>query len=158
MGTVYVNEISPDTASSITITRGLFDKPTFTNRIIEQATLNGTAATGNVNIDMLDRGINYFTSNTTGNVTVNLRGNSTTTLNTMMANGDVASQTIMLTQGTTAYFVNNVQIDGVPRVVKWQNNTIPTVGNANSVDLYSLTVVKTDSNVYTIFGGQTQFK
>lgn len=173
MGIIYVDIISPN-ASNVTLNSGLFtngifsgnnnfngsffNNTTFTGDIIEQANLTSTAASGNVVLNLLEKGVVFFTSNTTGNVTVNLRANASTALNNMMANGDVSSVSLMLSQGATAYFVNGVQIDGVPRSVRWQSNTTPTAGNANSIDLYSFTVIKTDSNAYTILGGQTQFR
>jgi hypothetical protein len=167
MGTLYIDTISPN-ATNVTLNNGLFNNSlfsgtflnntTFTGDIVEQANLTSTAASGNVVLNMLEKNIVYFTSNTTGNVTVNLRGNATTTLNAMLSNGDVVSSTMMLSQGATAYFVNQLQIDGVPRAVRWQSNSTPTAGNANSIDTYSFTVVKTDSNVYTVLGGQTQFR
>jgi hypothetical protein len=144
---------------------------TLTNKTINTATLNSpifvgpeervnvvtSAATGTINIDTLTAGTWYYTSNATGNHTLNLRGSSTTSMNTLLATGD--SQTIVWlnTNGATAYYVTAVQVDSVAATVKWQNGTAPTAGNTSSIDAYVFTVIKTAASTYTVFGTQTKF-
>jgi hypothetical protein len=50
-----------------------------------------------------------------------------------------------------------VQIDGFGRTVKYQGGSAPSSGNANSIDIYSITLVKTASNTWTVLASQTQY-
>jgi YbbR domain-containing protein len=69
---------------------------------------------GNINIDVLANTVYYFNSNTTANVTFNLRGNSNTRLDAAMSNGDSISVAIALRHAnpTGGRHVANVAIDG----------------------------------------------
>jgi hypothetical protein len=42
--------------------------------------------------------------------------------------------------------------------VKWSGGTAPTGGNANSVDVYTYTIIKTANSTYTVLANQTQYK
>ena len=130
-------------------------------RVIESANISTIAATGNINISISNNSVHYFTSNTTGNCTFNLRANSTTRLDDAIANGQAVTVAILLTQGATQYFAN-VYVDGVLQTsnVKWMGNTRPSYNASitNSiVDVYTLTTIKTGSNAYTILASNTLF-
>jgi hypothetical protein len=130
-------------------------------RVIESANISTIAATGNINISVSNNSVHYFTPNTTGNCTFNLRANSTTRLDDAIANGQAVTVAIMLTQGATQYFAN-VYIDGVLQTsnVKWMGNARPSYSASitNSIiDVYSLTTIKTGSNAYTILASNTIF-
>jgi hypothetical protein len=124
----------------------------------EVATVSATAATGTINFDVITQSVLYYTTNASANWTVNFRGNSTTSLNTMMATGQSVTVAFLVTQGATAYYNNAVTVDGTSVTPKWQGGTAPTAGNASGVDIYTYTIVKTGSAAYTIFASQTQFK
>ena len=124
----------------------------------EVATVSATAATGTINFDVITQSVLYYTTSASANWTVNFRGNSTTSLNTMMATGQSVTVAFLVTQGATAYYNNAVTVDGTSVTPKWQGGTAPTAGNASGVDIYTYTIVKTGSAAYTIFASQTQFK
>lgn len=124
---------------------------------LEIASVSATAATGTINIDFLSNPVVYYTANATANWTLNIRGNSSTTMNTVMSTGDVATVTFMAQQGATAYYPTVYQIDGTAVTPKWQGGTAPTSGNASSIDTYAVTIVKTAANTYTAFASQTKF-
>ena len=124
---------------------------------LEIALVSATAATGTINIDFLSNPVVYYTANATANWTLNIRGNSSTTMNTVMSTGDVATVTFMAQQGATAYYPTVYQIDGTAVTPKWQGGTAPTSGNASSIDTYAVTIVKTAANTYTAFASQTKF-
>ena len=124
---------------------------------LEIASISATAATGTINIDFLSNPVVYYTANATANWTLNIRGNSSTTMNTVMSTGDVATVTFMAQQGATAYYPTVYQIDGTAVTPKWQGGTAPTSGNASSIDTYAVTIVKTAANTYTAFASQTKF-
>jgi hypothetical protein len=129
----------------------------FTNAL-ELITVSATAATGTINYDATTQSVLYYTSNASANWTVNIRGNGTTSLNTLMSTGQAITIVFLVTQGSTAYYNNAFQIDGSSVTPKYQGGTAPTSGNASGIDAYSYTIIKTGSATFTVFAAQTQFK
>ena len=124
----------------------------------ERTTVAATAATGTIAYDAITQGVLYFTSNASANWTLNIRGNSGTTLNSILAVGDAITVTHLVTNGATAYYNNAVQIDGSAVTPKYQGGTAFAAGNASSIDAYVYTVVKTAATpTYTVFASQTKF-
>jgi len=124
---------------------------------LETMTVSATAATGTINFDTITQGVLYYTSNASTNFTLNVRGNSGTSLNTLMATGQSISIVFLNTNGSTAYYPTAYTIDGTSVTPKWQGGTAPSAGNASAVDAYTLTIVKTGSAAYTVFASQTKF-
>jgi len=125
--------------------------------IQEPSNVTATAATGTINMELLNTSILYLTSNATGNFTVNFRGTSTTSLNNVMSNNTSVACTVLATQGSTAYYNSVVQVDGNTVTPKWQGGTAPTSGNASSIDSYTYVIIKTGSAAFTVLAAQTKF-
>lgn len=123
----------------------------------ERWSVAATATTGTVNLDVLTSGILYHTSNATGNWTLNIRGSATTSLNNILTTNDSITVVFFATNGATPFYQTGFTIDGSSVVPRWQNATAPTSGNANSIDIYSYTIVKTGNAAFTAFGSQTRF-
>lgn len=123
----------------------------------EITTFVTAAATGTLNYDAVTSSVVYYTSNATGNWTLNLRGNATTTFNNFLQSNQTVTLAMLVTQGGTAYYNNAVTIDGVSVTPKWQGGTAPTSGNASSIDIYTYTIVKSASATYYVFASQTKF-
>jgi hypothetical protein len=127
----------------------------------EVVTVSATSATGTVNVDLATSGIHYYTANSAADWTFNFRGNSGTTLNSMLNVGGTITVAFMVTNGSTGYKPTGFQIDGVTltggTAVKWSGGTAPSQGNANSIDVYTFTIVKTASATYTVLGAQSKF-
>jgi hypothetical protein len=125
----------------------------------EVCTVTATAATGTINYDVTTQSVLYYTSNSSGNWTINLRASSGTTLNTALATGQAITLAHLVTNGGTAYYNTTIQVDGTTSGVTtdWQGGTAPTAGNASSIDIYTYTVVKTGSATFTVFASQTKF-
>lgn len=123
----------------------------------ETTTVSATAATGTINYDVITQSVLFYTSNASGNWTLNLRGSSTTSLNTFMATNQSITIAFLVTQGSPAYYQSALTIDGNAVTPKWQGGTAPTAGNASGVDIYTITVVKTASATYSAFASLTQF-
>ena len=128
-----------------------------TSNLIETATVSATAATGTINYDITTQSVLYFTTNASGNFTLNFRGSSGTSLNTIMTTGESMSVTFLATQGSTAYYNSAVQVDGSSVTPKWQGGTAPTSGNASSIDSYTYVIIKTGSAAFTVLAAQTKF-
>jgi hypothetical protein len=128
-----------------------------TSNILEVATVSATAATGTINYDMTTQSVLYYTTDASGNFTVNFRGSSGTSLNTIMATGESLSATFLVTNGATAYYNSAVQVDGSSVTPKWQGGTAPTSGNASSIDSYTYVIIKTGSATFTVLASVTKF-
>jgi len=123
----------------------------------ERWTVSATAATGTVNVDVATTSAWYYTTDASANWTFNLRGDGSTTLDSLLVVGDSVTVAFAVTNGATAYYPSAFQVDGSSVTPKWQGGTAPAAGNASSVDVYVFTVVKTASATFTVFGSQTKF-
>jgi hypothetical protein len=128
-----------------------------TSNIAEVDTIAATAATGTIDYDVTTQSVLFYTTDASGNWTLNLRGSSGTSLDTLMATGESLSVTFLVTQGATAYYNSALTIDGSSVTPKWQGGTAPTSGNASSVDCYTYVVQKTGAATYVVLASQTQF-
>lgn len=127
--------------------------------VIEPLSISATAATGTVAIDAAN-GTTYYTTNASANWVVNLRWNSSTTLDSKLSTGEMTTTSFMVRQGGTAYYPTSIQVNSTTSGVttRWQGSTgAPTSGNANSTDMYTFTVVKTGSATFDVFAAQTRF-
>jgi|694.fasta_scaffold51961_3 hypothetical protein len=121
----------------------------------EKVTVSATPATGTINFDILTQAILLNTANATGNFTLNIRGNSTVTLNTVMNSNESVTFTFVNPNGANAYYATSVAVDGSTRTVKWvQPAGAPASGTIAGTDVYNLNLIKTASNTYTIFGSR----
>ena len=157
-GTDYVAPATATTFTALQTFAGTSSNADLkTSNILETATISATAATGTIAYDTTTQSVLYYTSNASGNWTVNFRGSSGTSLNTIMATGESISVTFMVTQGATAYYNSAVQVDGNSVTPRWQGGTAPTAGNASGIDVYTYVIIKTGSATFTILASQTRF-
>jgi hypothetical protein len=127
------------------------------NAIKETTTVSATAATGTINFDCSTQPILYYTTNASGNFTLNFRGTSSVSLNTLMSVGQTLTVTFLATQGATAYYNSAVQVDGSSVTPKWQSGITPNAGSANSIDSYTYAIVKTANATFTVLASQTRY-
>jgi hypothetical protein len=132
--------------------------PTYVNTAftspVEVDNIVASAATGTVNIDLVTSSYWYYTVNASANFTLNFRGNSGTTLASLLAVGQSISVVFLNTNGATAYYPNAFQIDGTSVTPKWSGGTAPTAGNASSIDAYTFSIIKTAATpTYTVLAG-----
>ena len=125
--------------------------------VVEKAAISATGLSGTVNFNALDGAVAYITASATGNWTLNLRGDGSTQLNSMLATGDSFTFVVMATQGATAYYQSGMQIDGNSVTPKWSGGIAPAAGNASSIDVYTFVVIKTASATFTVLASQTKF-
>ena len=144
------------TLTNKTLTSPIINTATATGSILvapeERTTVSATAATGTINFDAVTQGVLYYTSNASANWTLNVRGSSGATLDSILAIGDAITVAFLVTNGSTAYRHTALTIDGTSVTPKWSGGTAPAAGNASAIDAYSFTIVKTASATYTVFG------
>jgi hypothetical protein len=154
-----------ETLTNKTLTSANLTAPVITGtasiwQMMENVTVSATAATGTVNYDVLTNGaVTYYTANATGNWTLNLRGDGSTTMNSVMSTGKSLTVAFLVTNGGTAYYQTALQVDGTTSGVtlEWQNGAAPAAGNINGIDIYSITLIKTGSATYVALASQTKF-
>ena len=149
-------------AGTETLTNKTLTSPAITSPVItspeEKTTVSATAATGTVNFDVLTQGVLFYTTNASANFTLNFRGNSGTTLSSILATGDAVSAVFLNTNGSTAYYPTAFQIDGSSVTPKWVGGAAPAAGSASSIDAYSFTIIKTAATpTYTVLAGAVKF-
>ena len=138
---------------SFTVNQGLDIK-----QVIETVTANSTAINANTAIDVLNGSVSYYTANVAANWTLNVRGDSSTRLDSVMGTNDSITIAYLASQlASNTYYQSAMQIDGAAVTPKWQGGSAPSSGNATSIDLYSFTIIKTAANTYTVLGSQTQY-
>ena len=126
-------------------------------QLAEKVTIAATGTTGTVNYDVITQAVLYHTSASAGNFTVNVRGDGSTTLNNIMDTNESVTIAFLTTNTGTPYYNNAFTIDGSSVTPEWQGGAAPTAGNANSVDVYTYTIIKTGSAAFTVLAAQTQF-
>ena len=152
-----------ETLTNKTLTSPAISAPTLTGttkiaQILETTTISASAVTATQTFDVVTNGaVAYVTASNTSNYTLNVRGDGSTTLNSIMSTGESLTIAFLVTNGATAYYQTAFQVDGNAVTPKWQNGAAPSAGNTNSVDIYSITIVKTGNAAFTAFAAQTKF-
>jgi hypothetical protein len=129
------------------------------SQTLESANIFATAVGGNVNIDLENNTLYFFSSNTTANVTFNLRANTQNTLDSQLLIGQSITTGILLKQGATRYRAN-VYIDGTLQTPFYLGNSAPSFATSQqeSIDAYAINVIKTASNTYTVLVSNSNFQ
>ena len=153
--------ISGGTSIGVTNNNTTFVNPTFTSAKETVTLVSSPALNGTVTFSGTTSTINYYTVSATNNFTFNLTTSGT--INAALAVGQSITFTALTTQGSTAYMTVSgaaIQIDGNSSsfATFWQGGAIPASGNANQIDAYTFTIIKTATTpTYTVLASQTKF-
>ena len=123
----------------------------------EKITISATASTGTINYDALTQSVLYYTTDASGNWTLNVRADASTTLNSIMSIGESLTVVFLSTQGATAYYNSAFQVDGSSITPKWQGGSAPSAGNVSGIDTYIYTIIKTADATFTALGSIVDF-
>ena len=74
-----------------------------------------------------------------------------------MSTGQSVTITHIVTQASSAYYNSAVTVDGTSVTPKWLGGAAPSSGDANSVNVYSYTLVKTGAGSFTVFASKSLF-
>lgn len=143
--------MAPQNANNVAITGGSISS------ILEKGTIVATAPPSTLNYDFSTQAVLVYTENCDTNFTVNIRASSSATLNSLLAVGQTATLVLMVSNGSTPYYPNVIKIDGTTVTPKYAGGFAVTAGNASSVDVYTVAILKTGSAAYTTFVSQTKF-
>ena len=109
------------------------------------------------NCDLLDNSVFFNANAADTNFTVNFRGDANNELNDIMSTGNSISAAVIVTNTSSPYYINGVQVDGSSVTPKVQGGSAISAGNANSTDVYLFTIIKTGNDAFTILESQSQF-
>ena len=130
---------------------------------MERFNVVASAATGTVNVDIKTAAVWFYTTNATANHTINFRGDSSTTLSSLLAVEDAYTVGWIINNGTTAYYPTTIQIDGSSMTPKWLNNSAPPSSSQTNqtagIDAFTFTIIKTAATpTYTVLGSWAQYR
>ena len=154
--TSSTDTLTNKTLTSPTVNFAILDEPVLISPE-ERTTISATAAGSTVQFDVKTQGVLYYTTNSTGNWTLNVRGDGSTTLNSLMTTGDALTVVFLATNGVTPYYGSALTIDGSAVTPKFQNGVAFSAGNASAIDIYTYTIIKTANATFTVLAGQTKF-
>jgi len=106
-------------------------------------------------IDLSNGMIHYFTTQEAAQAIPNLSV-SGKSVNQIMAVGEAISVVIMLTASASGY-MSSMTIDGVSVTPMWSGGIAPSEGGASGIDVYTLQVIKTADNTYTVLANSSNF-
>ena len=118
---------------------------------------DGGGMTGDYNHDLGTYGnVHYAATNPAGSYTYNLRINSSTSVNSVMAEGDTLSFTFINNiSGNTGRYMTAFKIDGTTQTVEWAGGSAPSENSGSGSDVYSFTIIKTANATFKVFGSFT---
>ena len=135
--------------SSLTVGPGL---------IQEEFDNYGTALTGTYNHDVVDHGmILYAYSNASASFVLNLRGDGSTTLNSLMHIGQSSVFTAYTGSNNTSYYMTDFQIDGASQTEEWNGASAPSAATGSGYDVYTFNILKTADATFKVFATFSNF-
>lgn len=124
---------------------------------LEAISVIASSASSTINFDVISQSVLYYTGNSSANWTLNIRGNSSTSLTSLMSAGESLTIVFLATNSGTAYRQTSLTIDGNSITPKWLGGSAPSTGNANSIDIYTVTIIKTGVSSFTVLESQSKF-
>ena len=116
-----------------------------------------TTTTSNQYMFFNDFSVRYQTVDATADADLDFRGDASTTLDSLLPVGKSITGVFVMKNGTTAYNVNTVSIDGVTQTVKYVNNLTPSTA-PSSLSSFTFTIVKLNATpTYDVLGSATRF-
>lgn len=109
---------------------------------IENVVFTNSGIFGTLNFDLMNQSVIYWRGDSIGNFQINFRARSNLPLVNFLSDGQSISCALMVTNGATPYYATGFSIDGSNITPKWQYGVPPTGGNANSIDIYTFSIMR----------------
>lgn len=129
----------------------------FVRNMVERVNILSGGPSGTVTVDLIGPSSSYFMNQPSANWGFNFRGNSSVPLISYLSPGRSATTTILVPQGSTAYYATSVSVDGNVVIPYWLNAP-PTSGNPNSIEEYTFKIVMTGAGTYTVFASVEKYR
>ena len=111
-----------------------------------------TSTSGTITFNTDQYAVLFYTANQSANRTINFAN-----VNSNLGTGQSLTVAVVMTQGSSAYYLNAYQVDGSTITPKWSGGSAPSSGNASGIDVYTFTIIKTASATFTVLASQTEF-
>ena len=129
--TVPTQRLKITSTGSFHFSNGLFD---------EKVNITAGKLSDNLNIDLENGMVHYFTTQEDTTATPNIRINASATLQGGMDTGDVCTVTLITTAAAAGYSAN-LTIDGNAVTEEWVGGEAPSEGGADGLDIYAYTII-----------------
>ena len=128
------------------------------SNVLEKVSIISGTANGTSNLDIKTANVFLFTSNSSATWTHNIRGDGSTTLNSMLDVGQAITVVVLSKQNNTAYYTSALNIDGSSATVNWLGGTAPSAGASSAgYDAYAWNIIKTGNATFTVIASQTRY-
>ena len=121
--------------------------------LTEHVTVTAGKLSDATNLDLANGNVFYFSIAESTTATPNLRYDSSTTLNSKMAVGDVVT-VVLITTANASGFCAQLTIDGAAVTENWVGGSAPDGGGSSGVDIHSYTIVKKASADWLVIANQ----
>ena len=131
----------------------------FGSGVLQESFHNDTSAvSGTHNHDALTYGMVWNGStNAGGSFVINLRGDASTTFDSLIDIGKVTVMTIYSANNSASNYMTSFQIDGSAQTIKYSGGSAPSAATGSGVDVYSMTIFKIGASSYEVYGNFTNF-
>ena len=120
--------------------------------LIEKVNVTAGKLSDNLTINIDNGMVHLFTTTETTTAVPNII--STAGINTDLAVGDAISVSVIVTAAAAGYAAE-WQIDGTAVTETWVGGSAPSAGGSSGTDTYSMNIIKTAANTYTVIGNLT---
>ena len=118
----------------------------------------GTALTGTYNHDVVTHGMVLdSTVAASASFVINLRGDGSTTFNSLMNVGQTTVLTVYSVSSNASYYLTDFQIDGSSITEKWNGGSAPSAGTGSGTDVYTFNIMKTASATFSVYANFSNF-
>jgi hypothetical protein len=160
-GSINTITLSSPTITTVDLTGGVVDQ------LQEDWNIVASAPSGTIDFNVKTATIWYYSTTATANFTINVRGDGSTALYSLLTTGDSITITFVvnnLANSATAYAPTALTIDSNSQTVYWLGGATPA-GSLSSLDMFTYTIVRTVAGsppgtpaTYIVFGSQSLFK
>ena len=118
----------------------------------------GTALTGTYNHDVVTHGMVLdSTVAASASFVINLRGDGSTTFNSLMNVGQTTVLTVYSVSSNASYYLTDFQIDGSSITEKWNGASAPSAGTGSGTDVYTFNIMKTANATFSVYANFSNF-
>ena len=96
--------------------------------------------------------VQIFTAATSGNYLPRLFYDGTTTIYSLMSDGDVITFTLMV--ASSSHYLTGFVIEGVTQTIQWVGGSAPSAANGSGYDIYAFTIMSTGGTSFIVIGNQ----
>jgi hypothetical protein len=118
----------------------------------------GTALTGTYIHDVVTHGMVLdSTVAASASFVINLRGDGSTTFNSLMNVGQTTVLTVYSVSSNTSYYLTDFQIDGSSINEKWNGAAAPAAATGSGTDAYTFNIMKTADATFSVYANFSNF-